>query len=135
VKLEELDVQIQSIKDNILKEFPMEPSYNNKGVVIEDLLSHPQPSEISVTAPKGIRNKGCGKRKRFVGAAEKAKKIKKKNKRKCNFCKKFVRGHDSRNCPVKLGKADAETKETTDEESDETYDEETDEETDEDYEE
>lgn len=137
--LEELDQQIQAIKDKIFEEFPLEPTHN-KGVVIEELLSHKIPTEVLIRAPKGIRNKGSRKKKRPIGPGEKAKKKiknkkrkkRKKSRRKCNFCEKLVRLHDKRNCPLKLGIPDIETGETsTDEDSDDddTYDEETDDET------
>lgn len=126
--LEELDLQIKAIKDKIFEEFPLEPTYS-KEVVIEELLSHKKPTEILITAPKGIRNKGSRKTKRPIGPSEKAKKKskkkgKKKSRRKCNFCNKRVRLHDKRNCPLKLGIPDEETGDTsTEEDTDEDTDE------------
>ncbi|KAJ0704530.1 putative Zinc finger, SWIM-type, MULE transposase domain, FHY3/FAR1 family [Helianthus annuus] len=142
-KLEELDRQVQLIKDKIFEEFPSEPSYNKNGVIIEELISHSEPSEVTVIAPKGIRNKGCGKHKRLVGSREKGKQknkgksklpfkkkgkskfVKKIKKRKCNFCNELVDDHDSRNCPIKTGKPVKKKKKPSDEdEIDEIEDEE-----------
>ncbi|XP_022003594.1 protein FAR1-RELATED SEQUENCE 5-like [Helianthus annuus] len=102
-KLQESSDQIQAIKDKLFSEIPYDHSINKKDVVIEDVIFHKQPAEVSCTAPRKICNKGCGKHKRTVGPGEKAIKISKKRRRKCNFCEKHVRGHDKRNCPLKKG--------------------------------
>lgn len=122
-KLEQLDLQIQKIKEQVFLDLPVEPSYNKNDVLIEDLISHVQPSEVSFTAPNGIRNKGCGKHKRVIGEREKAKKMSKKKKRRCGCCNKKVRGHNIRTCPLKSGKPVEDCEETTDDEIDELNDE------------
>ncbi|XP_076954108.1 protein FAR1-RELATED SEQUENCE 1-like [Bidens hawaiensis] len=91
--------QMKQLKDRIWQELPTEPECNNKSIIIEDFLEVKEPETIYVIAPKGIRNKGSGTRKRKIRPGEKAKtKMKKKHRRECKKCKKLVRDHDSRNC-------------------------------------
>ncbi|XP_022041060.1 protein FAR1-RELATED SEQUENCE 5-like [Helianthus annuus] len=123
-KLEELDAQVQALKDKIFAEVPYDPEVNKKVVVYQEILSHAIPEELSCTAPKKIRNKGCGKHKRPVGSKEIAIKKFKKKRRKCSVCGKRVRKHDKRNCPTKKGKPtkdDSSTKEVDEEEDDDHY--------------
>ncbi|XP_021991431.1 protein FAR1-RELATED SEQUENCE 5-like [Helianthus annuus] len=126
-KLQELSDQIQAIKDKLFSEIPYDHSINKKDVVIEDVIAHKQPAELSCTAPRKIRNKGCGKHKRTVGPGEKAIKSSKKKRRKCNFCGKLVRGHDKRNCPLKKEGKLVEDDSSTDKEDEIYEDEETEE--------
>ncbi|XP_076949468.1 protein FAR1-RELATED SEQUENCE 5-like [Bidens hawaiensis] len=79
------------------KTIPKEPSYNSKSTIVQDLIGYKIPETITITAPKGIRNKGSGSRKRKTGPGEEAKKKSKKPKRFCKKCNKHVCGHDSRN--------------------------------------
>ncbi|XP_035838155.1 protein FAR1-RELATED SEQUENCE 5-like [Helianthus annuus] len=130
-KLEELDAEVQALKDRIFAEVPYDPEINKKDVVYQEILSHAIPEALSCTAPKKIRNKGCGKHKRQVGAREIAIKKFKKKRRKCSVCGKRVRKHDKRNCPTKKGKPtkdDSSTEEVEEEEDDDDseYDEEDD---------
>ncbi|KAJ0694758.1 putative transcription factor interactor and regulator CCHC(Zn) family [Helianthus annuus] len=130
-KLEKLDAEVQALKDRIFAEVPYDPEINKKDVVYQEILSHAIPEALSCTAPKKIRNKGCGKHKRQVGAREIAIKKFKKKRRKCSVCGKRVRKHDKRNCPTKKGKPtkdDSSTEEVDEEEDDDDseYDEEDD---------
>ncbi|XP_022032054.1 protein FAR1-RELATED SEQUENCE 5-like [Helianthus annuus] len=102
-KLQELSNQIQAIKDKLFSEIPYDHSINKKDVVIEDVIAHKQPAEVCCTAPRKIRNKGCGKHKRTIGPGEKAIEISKKREGNVISAKKRVRGHDKRNCPLKKG--------------------------------
>ncbi|KAJ0815830.1 putative transcription factor interactor and regulator CCHC(Zn) family [Helianthus annuus] len=102
-KLEELHLHIQALKDKIFAEVPYDPEISRKGVAIQEVIAHTEPNDISCTAPKKIHNKGCGKHKRPIGPREKAIKVVKKPRRKCNYCGKRVRKHDKRNCPLKKG--------------------------------
>ncbi|XP_022032045.1 protein FAR1-RELATED SEQUENCE 5-like [Helianthus annuus] len=63
-KLQELSDQIQAIKDKLFSEIPYDDSINKKDVVIEDVIAHKQPAEVSCMAPRKIRNQGCGKHNR-----------------------------------------------------------------------
>ncbi|XP_035845050.1 protein FAR1-RELATED SEQUENCE 1-like [Helianthus annuus] len=87
-KLEELNAQVQALKDKIFAEVPYDLEVNMKAVVYQEILSHAIPEELSCTAPKKIRNKGCGKHKRLVGSKEIAIKKFKKKRRKCSVCGK-----------------------------------------------
>ncbi|XP_035836070.1 protein FAR1-RELATED SEQUENCE 5-like [Helianthus annuus] len=123
-KLEELDAQVQALKDKIFAEVPYDPEVNKKAIVYQEILSHAIPEELSCTAPKKIRNKGCGKNKRPVGSKEIAIKKFKRKRRKCSVCGKRVRKHDKRNCPTKKGKPtkdDSSTEEVDEEEDDDHY--------------
>ncbi|KAD3066994.1 hypothetical protein E3N88_34874 [Mikania micrantha] len=57
--------------------------------------------DIDCSNPQGIRNKGCGKIHRIKGIVEEAIKKTVKAPRLCRTCKKYVTGHDSRNCKKK----------------------------------
>ncbi|XP_035838133.1 protein FAR1-RELATED SEQUENCE 5-like [Helianthus annuus] len=122
-KLEELDSHIQALKDKIFPDVPYDVEINKKGVAIQEIIAHTEPDEISCTTPKKIRNKGCGKHKRPIGPREKAIKVVKKSRTKCNYCKKRVRKHDKRNCPLKKGKPTKDDS-STDEDDEEDEDEE-----------
>ncbi|XP_022019393.1 protein FAR1-RELATED SEQUENCE 5-like [Helianthus annuus] len=122
-KLEELDSHIQALKDKIFAEVPYDTKIHRKGLAIQEVIAHTEPDEISCTAPKKIRNKGCGKHKRPIGPREQAIKAAKKPRRKCNYCGKRVRKHDKRNCPLKKGKPTKDDS-STDEDADEDEDEE-----------
>ncbi|MFS7902739.1 hypothetical protein Hanom_Chr01g00014821 [Helianthus anomalus] len=104
----------------ILDDFvPYDPEISRKGVAIQEVIAHTEPDEISCTTPKKIRNKGCGKHKRLVGPREKAIKVVKKPRRKCNYCGKRVRKHDKRNFPLKKGNPTNDDSSTDEEDEDE----------------
>ncbi|KAJ9566026.1 hypothetical protein OSB04_001992 [Centaurea solstitialis] len=56
------------------------------------------PEDPDVLPAAGIRNKGCGRGKRLIGALEKAVEKNKRAKRLCRVCNTHAH-HDSRNCP------------------------------------
>ncbi|KAD3642320.1 hypothetical protein E3N88_31544 [Mikania micrantha] len=60
---------------------------------------------LAVFANKGIRNKGCGKSRRLIGAGEKAVDKSLRTPRLCRRCQKYVMGHDPRNCKKKRTEA------------------------------
>ncbi|KAI3798361.1 hypothetical protein L1987_33634 [Smallanthus sonchifolius] len=51
---------LKQMKHEIFNDIPEEPSANNKEEVFKALLGVETPNQISVFAPRGIRNKGCG---------------------------------------------------------------------------
>jgi len=97
-KLVDLATQLKAIKNSIFEEVPDEPEHTNKRAVISDILKQPEPDEVLINPPQGIRNKGCGTNHRLIGPGEKAVENHKKNPRLCHMCNKYVYDHDSRNC-------------------------------------
>ncbi|KAK9048669.1 hypothetical protein SSX86_032365 [Deinandra increscens subsp. villosa] len=69
--------------------------------VVEELVGQQMEVEVSVNNPNGIRTKGCGRKRRFQGPGEKMTQKPPKVPRLCKTCKKYVTGHDSRNCKMK----------------------------------
>ncbi|KAK1431990.1 hypothetical protein QVD17_08836 [Tagetes erecta] len=67
--------------------------------VVEELLGEDGDDEIDYDPPQGIRTKGCGKTRRFIGPGEIAISRSQKPKRQCKTCFLFD-GHDTRNCPL-----------------------------------
>ncbi|KAI3828713.1 hypothetical protein L1987_02822 [Smallanthus sonchifolius] len=73
---------------------------NSKSAVIRELVGDVNHSDVPFTAPRGIKNKGSGtKRRRFIGPGERASVTRKKPGRKCRKCL-GIGDHDSRNCPL-----------------------------------
>ncbi|KAD3642302.1 hypothetical protein E3N88_31526 [Mikania micrantha] len=60
---------------------------------------------LAVFANKGIRNKGCGKSRRLIGAGEKAVDKSLRTPRLCRTCQKYVTGRDPRNYKKKRTEA------------------------------
>ena len=73
----------------------------DKAEALRECYGVDAPDDVGIFPPPGIRNKGCGKGKRLVGALEKVKIKCKKPKRLCRSCNDMAH-HDSRNCPLKL---------------------------------
>ncbi|KAD3068782.1 hypothetical protein E3N88_36662 [Mikania micrantha] len=61
--------------------------------------------DLQCSNPQGIRNKGCGKSCRLIGAGEKAVDKSLRTPRLYRTCQKYVTGHDSRNCKKKRTEA------------------------------
>ncbi|KAJ9550849.1 hypothetical protein OSB04_014894 [Centaurea solstitialis] len=92
---------IRILKKEVDVSFPNENASSSKVNTIVDLIGVSQPDNVEVYPPTGIRNKGCGKGKRLVGAGEIASNKASRHKRLCRSCGKLV-NHDSRNCPNKV---------------------------------
>jgi len=75
-------------------------SAKEKADAFRDCYGVDQPEDDDVLAPSGVRNKGCGKGKRLVGALEKATTKSQRAKRLCRCCGENV-NHDSSNCPLR----------------------------------
>ncbi|KAJ9543978.1 hypothetical protein OSB04_023685 [Centaurea solstitialis] len=99
-KLIEFVKKIQSMKDEIDEVIPYQTRLQKKNEIIRSFVGIDKPVEVTVHPPTGIRNKGCGRGNRLIGAGEKAAKKNERNKRKCRHCEEMV-NHDSRNCPLK----------------------------------
>ncbi|XP_076948409.1 uncharacterized protein LOC143620652 [Bidens hawaiensis] len=84
-RLNAFATKIKELKKEIFEEFPHNPNHRNQKAMIEELLQQSQPEEVCITAPKGIKNKGSGKR-RLIGAREKAVEKAKKKRRLCSYC-------------------------------------------------
>ncbi|KAM0050666.1 putative transcription factor FAR family [Helianthus debilis subsp. tardiflorus] len=91
---------MRMLKEKIYQAIPEKPAYNSKAVVISDLTGYSEPESVTATAPKGIRNKGCGTSRRLIGPGEKAVERSQKPKRLCRTCFTYTT-HDSRNCKAK----------------------------------
>lgn len=92
---------VHTLKKEVDVCFPSEYGSSSKIDTIVDLIGVSQPENVDVYPPTGIRNKGCGKGKRLVGAGEIASNKASRHKRICRSCGKLV-NHDSRNCPNKV---------------------------------
>lgn len=125
LKLAAFVEEIKVIKNRIFQDLPNDPNSKNKGAEFEEIIGQPEPDSVSVVAPQGIRNKGCGTSRRLIGPGEKAKVKSKKKKRKCNFCGKLSY-HDSRNCPTKKNKVADGSEEDCEEELEENSEEDND---------
>lgn len=100
-KLTEFVNKIQKMRAELDEVIPYQTRSQKKTETIKNLIGIDKPDEIGLHPPTGIRNKGCGKGKRLIGAGEKAAKNNQKNKRLCRYCKE-LEYHDSRNCPLKV---------------------------------
>ncbi|KAJ9562243.1 hypothetical protein OSB04_007403 [Centaurea solstitialis] len=92
---------VRILKKQVDVSFPNENASSSKVDTIVDLIGVSQPDNVEIYPPTGIRNKGCGKGKRLVGAGEVASNKASRHKRLCRSCGKLV-NHDSRNCPNKV---------------------------------
>ncbi|KAD3337588.1 hypothetical protein E3N88_33108 [Mikania micrantha] len=68
---------------------------------IQNLVGGSLDVDLQCSNPQGIRNKGCGKSRRLIGAGEKVVEKSLQTPRLCRTCQKYVTGHDSRNCKKK----------------------------------
>ncbi|KAI3745376.1 hypothetical protein L1987_58487 [Smallanthus sonchifolius] len=92
--------QIREMKVEVFENYPVEGCSNSKSAVIRELVGDINHSDVPFTAPRGIKNKGSGtKRRRFIGPGERASVTRKKPGRKCRKCL-GIGDHDSRNCPL-----------------------------------
>ncbi|KAJ9556268.1 hypothetical protein OSB04_010882 [Centaurea solstitialis] len=73
-------------------------SAKDKADAFHDCYRIDQPSDDDIIPPSVVRNKGCGKGKRLVGAIEEGTSKTKGAKRLCRSCGEHV-NQDSRNCP------------------------------------
>lgn len=99
-KLREVVKKIQDMRAEVDAVIPYQTRSEKKKETIRNLIGIDQPDEIATHPPTGIRNKGCGRGKRLIGAGEKAAKNNEKHKRLCRNCQQ-MEYHDSRNCPLK----------------------------------
>jgi hypothetical protein len=117
-RLSLLHEKVLQIKDQIFKEVPYDPAHKNKGLVIQEVNHISDPDIIEFEPPAGIRNKGCGTKKRLIGPGEKATANTNKQLRRCSYCGERVNDHDTRNCPEK--KKDLEKERILEEEEDDS---------------
>ena len=79
-----------------------------KKEIIQAIIGAPHQTEAAVRVPHGIRNKGCGSRKRFKSKREQAISRAGKRSRNCKVC--GGSGHDRRTCEVLKGTSTANNK-------------------------
>ncbi|KAJ9556444.1 hypothetical protein OSB04_011058 [Centaurea solstitialis] len=70
----------------------------DKAEALKECYGMDAPADPEIMHAAGIRNKGCGRGKRLIGALEKAVEKNKRPLRVCRVCNTPVH-HDSRNCP------------------------------------
>ncbi|KAJ9541390.1 LOW QUALITY PROTEIN: hypothetical protein OSB04_027896, partial [Centaurea solstitialis] len=70
----------------------------DKAEALKECYGMDAPVDPEIMPAAGIRNKGCGRGKRLIGALEKAVEKNKRPLRMCRVCKTPAH-HDSRNCP------------------------------------
>ncbi|KVI06702.1 FAR1 DNA binding domain-containing protein [Cynara cardunculus var. scolymus] len=68
--LTEFVEQLERLGDEILVDVPILTSTEQKRNDIQELLCVTEPESVDVLPPTGVRNKGCGTRKRLVGMSE-----------------------------------------------------------------
>ncbi|XP_035838134.1 protein FAR1-RELATED SEQUENCE 5-like [Helianthus annuus] len=101
--------QIKELKCKLLNGGPVDDEANNDNyAAVEELLGVSLDGDVTLNNPDGIRNKGCGKRRRLSrasqdGTSNSAVKPP-KTPRLCRTCMKYVTRHDSRNCKKKKKK-------------------------------
>ncbi|KAJ9547351.1 hypothetical protein OSB04_019894 [Centaurea solstitialis] len=96
--LEKFVDKLTSMDDELDVVVPVKSTADRNNETIQELMGVSDPDDVSIFAPSGIRNKGCGRGKRLVGVRDKAVEKAKKPKRMCRTCQKEV-SQDSRNCP------------------------------------
>ncbi|XP_022036658.1 protein FAR1-RELATED SEQUENCE 9-like [Helianthus annuus] len=98
--------QIKELKLKLLNGGPVDDEAKNDNyAAVEELLGVSLDGDVTLNNSDGIRNKGCGKRRRVSrapqdGTTNSAVKPP-KTPRLCRTCMKYVTGHDSRNCKKK----------------------------------
>ncbi|KAK9049373.1 hypothetical protein SSX86_031659 [Deinandra increscens subsp. villosa] len=104
--------KVKELKENVLMSGSSTTEAENTNVaVVETILGQTVDVEVDVTNPNVARTKGCGRKRRISGPGEKAMQKPAKVPRFCKSCKKYVVGHDSRNCKKVTGGSNAQASE------------------------